>query len=302
MDRKNVYALETVTHLKEMLQNRGDTKLNSGDLQGARNDFKVALQYFPDDKYSADRIATIDNKIAETTRNEQTRAQRQQDEIQMSREKVANLRMSALNAYRGGALEKAKSEWQEYLKLEPTSDEAYFYLGAIYLEQKQLDTAILTFEKCISLNANNAYAHLNLGILYDRHRGDLKEAAEHLEKAKALGGVDKYAPDRIQSMIQDLRERMQLDTLKTIRFAVEHKHIFSGCKGTLGITDDGVEYKTSDTDHNFFESYSSLRSFTVSNDEISIRTQNNKKYNFRLINPKDAATVRRLSALHMKNQ
>jgi tetratricopeptide (TPR) repeat protein len=302
LDKKNVYAQETVTHLKELLQNRGDTRLNNGDLQGARNDFKVVLQYFPDDKYSATRVTAIDAKIAENTRNEQARLQRQQDEAQLSRERIANLRMSALNSYRNGAQEKAKSEWQDYLKVEPNSDEAYFYLGAIYLEQKQLDTAILNFEKCISLNPNNAYAHLNLGILYDRHRNNLSEATDHLEKAKTLGGVDKYAPDRIQAMIQDLRERSQLNAMKATLFAVEHKHIFSGCKGLLRLSDEGVEFKTSETDHSFFEPYSGLRSFTVSGDEISIRTQNNKKYNFRLINAKEADMVRRLAALHVKSE
>lgn len=185
-------------------------------------------------------------------------------------------------------------------KLEPSSDEAYFYLGAAYLERKQLDTAILNFEKCISLNPNNAYAHLNLGILYDRHRSDLGQAAEHLERAKALGGVDKYGPERIQSMIQDLQERMQLNAMKATPFQVEHKHVFSSCRGTLRITDDGVEFKTAETDHSFFETYSGLRSFTVDGDEVSIRTRNNKKYNFRLLKPNDANMVRRLAALHMK--
>ena len=136
------------------------------------------------------------------------------------------------------------AEWQEYLKLEPDSDEAYFYLGASYLEEKQLDTAILNFEKCLPLNPNNAYAHLNLGILYDRHRNDLAQATEHLEKAKALGGVEKYTPERIQAMIQDLQDRMQLNAMQETPFAVEHKHVFSSCRGSLRITDEGVEFKT----------------------------------------------------------
>jgi hypothetical protein len=35
-------------------------------------------------------------------------------------------------------------------------------------------------------------------------------------------------------------------------------------------------------------------------DEVSLRTRNNKKYNFRLLKPSDANMVRRLAALHMK--
>ena len=302
LDRKNVYALGAVNHLRETLQNRGDTKLNSGDLAGARNDFKLVLQYFPDDKYSGSRLVVVDARLAEAGRAEQQRLLQLQSEEQQSREKVGNLRISAMNAYRSGAREKALAEWQEYLKYEAGSDEAYFYIGATYMEMKQFDTAILNFEKCLSLNPGNAYAHLNLGILYDRHRSDLEKAIEHLEKARALGGVDKYSPERIQGMIQDLRDRIQLKTMQATPFPVEHKHTFSSCRGNLRITSEGVEFKTAETDHSFYETYSGLRNFSVAGDEIAIRTRNNKKYNFRLLNPADADKVRRLSAMHMKDE
>ncbi len=300
LDKKNVYARGAMVHLLELLQNRGDTKIAAGDLQGARNDFRLILQYFPDDKYSSSRATTVEAKLADAARADQLQLQRQRDEQQQSRERLANLRTSALNAYRAGARDKAMAEWQEYLKLEPTSDEAYFYLGAIYQDGKQFDTAILNFEKCLSLNPNNAYAHLNLGILYDRHRGDLAQAREHLEKVKALGGVDKYSPERLQGMIQDIQERMQLNAMQNTAFPVEHRHVFSSCRGTLRVSATGVEFKTTETDHSFFEAYTHLRAFTVDGDEVSIRTQNNKKYNFRLIKAGDADKIRRLAALHVK--
>jgi tetratricopeptide (TPR) repeat protein len=301
LDKKNVYALGAVAHLKEMMQNRGDTKISGGDLQGARNDFRLVLQYFPDDKYSSSRLSMVEARLAETARGDAQKLQRQQEEQRQSRERLANLRISALTAYRAGSREKALVEWQEYLKLEPNSDEAYFYLGATYLEEKQLDTAILNFEKCTSLNPNNAYAHLNLGILYDRHRSDLVQATEHLEKAKALGGVEKYTPERIQGMIRDLQERAQLNAMQATPFAVEHKHVFSSCRGNLRITDQGVEFTTTETDHSFFETYSNLGSFRVDGVEVAIRTRNNKKYNFRLLKPGDADMVRRLAARHTKD-
>lgn len=115
-----------------------------------------------------------------------------------------------------------------------------------------------------------------------------------------MGGVDRYSPERIQGMIQDVQERIQLNAMQATPFAVEHKHVFSSCHGTLRITESGVEFKTTETDHSFFEAYTDLRSFTVVGDEISIRTQNNKKYNFRLLKPNDATMVRRLVASHFK--
>ena len=141
---------------------------------------------------------------------------------------------------------------------------------------------------------------MNLAILYDHHRNDLKRAAEHYKKAKDLGGVEKYSPERLQLLIQDLQDREQLNALQATPFAVEHKHAFSSCRGNLRITGEGVEFKTVETDHSFYEPYDSLRSFAVSGDEVSIRTRNNKKYNFRLLNEGDGARIRRLAARHIQ--
>ncbi len=297
LDRKNDYGRKALLQLKDALQNRGDVKFTAGDWQGAGNEFKQLLLYFPDDPYSKSRISVIEAKLAEQAVAEQQRLQRLQEE-QQSRQKIANLRQTALASFRAGAFPKALTEWQDYLKMEPSSDEAYFYIGSIRMEQKQLDTAILSFEKSVSLNPSNAAAHLNLGILYDRHRNDIPRALEHLKKVKDLGGVEKYTPDRLQALIQELQERSQLEALHKVAFPAEHRHAFSGCRGTLRITDEGVEYKTAETDHSFYEPFTGLRAFTFKGDEISIRTQSNKKYNFRMINPEDSARIRKLAARH----
>jgi tetratricopeptide (TPR) repeat protein len=299
LDKKNVYADHALTQLKESLQNRGDSKINAGDWAGAHSDFRTILQYFPEDAYSKSRLALADGKLAEAAQAEQQRLQKLLEE-QESRQRIAGLKLSAINSFRSGAIQKSISEWQEYLKVEPNSDEAYFYLGAAYQEEKQLDTAILNYEKCLSLNPNNTLAHLNLGILYDHHRNDTKRAVEHYQRVKELGGAEKYSPERIQTMIQDLLDREQLDALQKTPFAAEHKHAFSSCKGNLRVTADGIEYKTVETDHSFFEPYGDLRSFSVAGDEISIRTRTNKKYNFRLLNQGDGAQIRRLASRHMQ--
>ena len=299
LDKRNVYARGALQHLKELLQNRGDAKINAGDWQGARNEFRTLLQYFPDDVYGKSRVVMAEGKLAEAAQAEQQRNQHLLEE-QQSRQRVASLRQAAIGSFRSGAYPKSLSEWQDYLKVEPSSDEAYFYLGAIYQEQKQLDTAILEYEKCISLNPGNALAHLNLGILYDTHRNDVKRAIAHYQKVKDLGGVEKYSPERLQGLIKDLQDREQLTFLQHTPFAAEHKHAFSSCRGNLFFSEDGMEYKTSETDHSFFESYSSLRNFSISGDEVSIRTRTNKKYNFRLLNPDDAARIRRLAARHIQ--
>jgi len=294
LDKKNAYAREALSRLKELLVSRGDTKISSGDWQGARGDFRLVLQYFPDDTYSKSRLSMVESKLAETALAEQQRIQRTQEE-QQSGQRTAALRQSALNSYRSGAHAKAISEWQEYLKFDPGSDEALFYLGASYMEQKQLDTAILYFERCVSVNPNHALAHLNLGILYDRHRNDLAKAAEHLRKVKELGGTDKYSPERVQAMIRDVQERTSLNAVQNETFPVEHRHAFSSCRGGLVITQNGIEFKTTETDHSFYEAYGALRTFSVQGDELSIKTQNNKRYNFHFLKEGDGSKVRRLA-------
>ena len=147
LDKKNVYALGAVAHLKEVMQNRGDTKLSGGDLQGARNDFRMVLQYFPDDNYSSSRLTMIEARLAESARADAQKLQRQQDEQQQSlgtSQQPSHFRPYGLSRRCAGESPGGMAGISE---LEPNSDEAYFYLGATYLEEKQLDTAILNFEK-----------------------------------------------------------------------------------------------------------------------------------------------------------
>jgi tetratricopeptide (TPR) repeat protein len=291
LDKNNSYARGAVSVLKEQIQMRGNAKIAASDWQGARNDFKALQKYFPEDNVSKDRLAFVEAKLAELSQLEQQRIQRANEE-QQSRQKIQMLRQSALNSFRIGAYQKSISEWQEYLKFEPNSDEAYFYIGASYQDQKQLDTAILNFEKCLSLNPNNILAHLNLGMLYDYHRNNFKLAEEHLRKAKELGGAERYNPERLQSMIQDVQDRAQTYAVLKMLFPVEHKHAFSSCRGNLRFTEEGVEYRTSEADHSFYESYKGMRSFGIQGDRLSIKTRNNKKYNFVFLRAGDAERIR----------
>jgi tetratricopeptide (TPR) repeat protein len=295
LDKSSPYVRESLAHLKELLQSRADTKAAGSDWQGARNDFRVILQYFPEDNYSRSRLAASEAKLLETAQSEQQHKQHAAEE-QQSRAKLTEMRQSALNSFRAGSYQKSISEWQEYVKLEPDSDEAYFYLGASYQNQKQLDTAILNFEKCIALNPNNVLAHLNLGTLYDYHRNNFKAAEEHLRKAKELGGAEKYSPERLQSMIQDLQDRGKVNSMLKVPFPVEHKHTFSSCKGTIQFTEEGLEFRTSETDHSFYEPYKGFRAFAIQGSELAIKTRANKKYSFRFINAADAERVRAWNA------
>ena len=291
LDKNNSYVREAISRLKELLQNRGDMKVAASDWQGARSDFRLILEYFPEDTYSKSRLMMVEGKITELAQLEQQRKQ-QTSEEQKSRQHLLNLRQSALKSFSSANYDKSIEQWQDYLKSDPDSDEAYFYIGASYQDQKQLDTAILNFEKCLSLNPQNVLAHLNLGLLYDYHRDNFKLAEEHLRKAKELGGADGYPAAKLQAMIQDLQDRAQAGAILNLPFPVEHKHTFSSCRGNIHFTEHGIEFRTTQPDHSFYESYKELRTFDLRGSELTIRTRTNKKYSLHFINASDAARVR----------
>jgi tetratricopeptide (TPR) repeat protein len=298
LDRRNIYLRDAMVQLLEKLQNRGDRKISSGDWQDARREFRLILQYFPDDEYSKSRLELAEIKIAEADRAERLR-QDHARQAEQSQRRVEDLRSAALEAYRVGQYDKSINDWHDYLEAEPNSAEAYFYLGAAYIELEQLNTAILNFEHCLAIDPQSVLAHLNLGILYDRHRNDLDRAIVHYKRAAELGGVEKYDPERLKEIVQELEERSQLNRLHTTPFPAEHKHVFSSCRGNLYFTEKGVEYRTTETDHSFYEVYGRLRGFEVRGDDLSIRTGNNKKYNFRLLRAGDGARVDRLVSRYL---
>ena len=289
LDPSDTYVRETIARLKELLQTRGDSRIASGDWQGAQSEFKTILQYFPEDSYSRARLASVEDKTADMEQSKQ-RSQNEY-ENQQSQQKLSRLRQSALNAFNEGAYQESITGWSEYLQMEPGSDEAYFYLGASYQNQKQLDSAIFNYEKCIAVNPDHASAHLNLGRLYDYHRNNLQIAGEHLKRAMELGGSGEYTPARIRAMIQDLEDRAFASTVLGTLIPVEHAHMLTSCRGNIRFTEEGVEYTTTETDHGFYERFGDLRALYLQGDNLTIKIRN-KTYNLRFLNDKDAVRVK----------
>jgi tetratricopeptide (TPR) repeat protein len=288
LDRDNSYVYEATLRLRGSLQDRGDDKIALEDWNGAREEFRRILQYFPDDAYSRTRLSMINSRI-EVTAGEKERP----SEEQLLRQWTDSIRQSAIKAFSAGDYEKSISYWQEYLKSAPENDEAYYYLGASHQNQKQLDTAIFNYERSVSLNSRNVHAHINLGMLYDYHRNNIKKAEEHLLKARDLGGAEGFSPDRLQAMIQDLRDRIKANEFTTLSFPVEHRHrIISSCRGQINFTQEGVEFRTTETDHSFYESYERLRLMELAGNQLSIRTGDNRNFNFVIIDAADADRLR----------
>ena len=285
IEKNNAYARSALTRIREQLQDRGDAKIAASDWGGARSDFQQLLQHFPEDKYGKTRLAEMDAKLDVASKNEQSAKTEQQ-----ARRINAALRQSALDLFTSGAYVKAIAEWREYLKLVPESDEAWFYIGASYQNEKQMDEAIVNFEKCIELNPDHILAHLNVGRLYD-HNKNFKAAEEHLLRAKALGGADTYTPERLNEMISDLKARASSDEMSRQPVYVEHRHTFSSCLGALYFGNEGMEFRTTESDHSFYEAYKGMQEFTIDGNTLALRTLRNRRYTFRFANPEDIARV-----------
>jgi len=290
LDPSNIYVRETIARLKELLQTRGDSRIAAGDWQGAQSEFKNILQYFPEDSYSKARLASVEDKIAEMAQNRPQQSQNESEKQQLQ-EKLSKLRSSALHSFKEGSYQESIAEWTEYLRMEPGGDEAYFYLGASYQSEKQLDSAIFNYEKCIALNPDHASAHLNLGRLYDYHRNNLQIAREHLKKAMELGGSGEYTPARIRAMIQDLEDRASARTVLGTLIPVEHAHMFTSCRGNIRFTEEGVEFITTETDHSFYEKFTGLHALSLHGRNLTIKTRN-KTFTLRFLNNEDAARVK----------
>ena len=294
IDKNNAYARTALTRLLQQLQDRGDAKIAAQDLAGARADFQRLLQHFPDDKYSKTRLTELNAKIEEAAKLEQTAKTEQ-----LSRQKITALRQSALDLYSSREYEKSIAAWHEYLKLEPKSDEAWFYIGANYQDMEQTDTAIANFEKCLELNSKHVLAHLNVGVLYN-HNKNFKAAEEHFLKAKELGGADRYTPESLDAIIRDLRERARVDEMSRQAVYVEHRHTLSSCRGALYFSAEGMEFRAVESDHSFYEAYRGMQDFRIEGNTLSFRNSRNNRYNFRFLNTEDIARVREWQAAIQK--
>ncbi|MCL2878482.1 MAG: tetratricopeptide repeat protein [Acidobacteria bacterium] len=287
IDKNNAYARQTRARIRERLQNQGDAKVAASDWAGARADFQRLLQYFPEDKYGKTRLEEMDVRLDETAKREQTVKTEQ-----AARRKAASLRQSALDLFSSEDYAKSIAEWHEYLKLEPKSDEAWFYIGASYQNQERMDEAIANFERCLELNPNHVLAHLNAGLLYN-HNKNFRAAEDHFLKAKELGGADAVSPERLDEMIRNVRENARVDAMSKLPIYVEHRHaLLSSCRGALYFNGEGMEFRTTESDHSFFEAYKGMQEFTIEGNSLSVRTSRNRRYNFRFLNPEDVARVR----------
>jgi len=84
-----------------------------------------------------------------------------------------------------GNFEKAISEWNRAIEIDPQYADAYVNRGDAYLAKGEFDQALADFDKAITINPNDAYAYLFRGMcLIDI--GENQRAIPDLERALEL--------------------------------------------------------------------------------------------------------------------
>lgn len=104
--------------------------------------------------------------------------------------KAEKLLAEGQELFNKGALNFAEKNFLELLKENPTSREAYHFLGMIYLRQELYKGAVATLEKACELDPLNDTDFNNLGLAY-YNLNNYKKAIENLEKSISLN--DKIA-------------------------------------------------------------------------------------------------------------
>lgn len=89
-------------------------------------------------------------------------------------------------AYRkGDKIAEAQAAYEKAITLNPTSFDAHYNLGKLFLDSKSYDRAIESYGTCLALDDKNADAHINLGNAY-KYSGAPDEAMKAYARAAVL--------------------------------------------------------------------------------------------------------------------
>ncbi len=93
----------------------------------------------------------------------------------------------------------ALRELRTAVQLQP-SDGAYVNLGGLYLRMKRPADAEGALRRALALNANQAMAYFNLGIMHEELKGDRQAAMAAYEDGLRLQSDNELARRRLQAL------------------------------------------------------------------------------------------------------
>ena len=105
----------------------------------------------------------------------------------------------------------AEQAFQEAISRSKTDAVAYNHLGILLRYKGQFEEARKHYQRAIAIDSDYAYAHLNLGILFDIYLQDLKSALQQYEKYQSLIGDENK---QVAGWITDIQRRLKIPAKK----------------------------------------------------------------------------------------
>ncbi len=103
----------------------------------------------------------------------------------------------------------AEQAFQEAISRNNRDAVAYNHLGILLRYQGQFEEARKRYQRAIAIDSDYAYAHLNLGILFDIYLQDLKLALQQYQKYQTLIGEE---DKQVAGWITDIQRRLKKST------------------------------------------------------------------------------------------
>jgi len=103
----------------------------------------------------------------------------------------------------------AEQAFQEAISRSKKDAVAYNHLGILLRYKGQFEEARKRYQRAIAIDSDYAYAHLNLGILFDIYLQDLKMALQQYQKYQALIGEE---DKQVAGWIADIQRRLKTPT------------------------------------------------------------------------------------------
>jgi len=103
----------------------------------------------------------------------------------------------------------AEEAFQEAISRNKKDAVAYNHLGILLRFKGQFQEARKRYQRAIAIDSDYAYAHLNLGILFDIYLQDLKMALQQYQQYQALISEE---DKQVAGWIADIQRRLKIPT------------------------------------------------------------------------------------------
>ena len=297
LENTNKFANGMIQRIRNQVPLQADEAILSENYDKAKTLIMAYNRYFPGDRAMEAKLDRLNQKMADLDgqRQQQERDRQQQELATRGRTQLTN----GIAEYKRGNYAGAVDLLEQSVKIDAQQPDAYFYLGASYLELKNFGRAQEYFKRAIQLKPDYALAHLNLGILAQTDRNwDL--AITHLQRVAQLGGVPNYPVDKLQGMIRELEIRKSFGALVNRSIAVEHKHVFGGCAGYLSFTPEAIRFETTESKDAFNQPLKAVKGLSFSKDSEMNFQIGEKKYKFEIKNANAFVDIQQILPEYLK--